>query len=77
MTDLKSTLDAADRGLGSSLDRLDAFLRIPSVSADPAYDADCRRAAEWAAEALSDIGFDASPRRTIFRKTLCCMGEGG
>ena len=65
MTDLNATLDAADRGLDSSLDRLDAFLRMPSISADPAYDADCRRTAEWAASALAEIGFEASTRKTI------------
>src|SRR5262245_43430511 len=65
MPNLAKTLDAADRGLDKSLDRLFEFLRIPSISTDTAYDADCRRAAEWAAAALRDIGFEASPRKTI------------
>jgi len=58
-------LAAVDRDLDVSIERLFEFLRIPSISADSAYDADCRRAAEWAASALRDIGFEASTRKTI------------
>ncbi|MDQ0469698.1 M20/M25/M40 family metallo-hydrolase [Labrys wisconsinensis] len=65
MPDIQNALAAADRALDQGLDRLFEFLRIPSISADPAYEADCRRAADWAAAALRDIGFDASPRKTI------------
>lgn len=65
MSQIQKALDAADQGLDASLARLFEFLRIPSISADSAYDADCRKAAEWAATALRDIGFDASPRKTI------------
>lgn len=35
------------------------LLRIPSVSADPAYKADVRRAAEWLQKKLSSLGFTA------------------
>ncbi|HXF94635.1 MAG TPA: dipeptidase [Gemmatimonadales bacterium] len=38
------------------LDQLGEFLRIPSVSTDPAHDADCRRAAEWVAAELRRLG---------------------
>ncbi len=34
------------------------FLRIPSVSADPAYAADCRRAADWLADRLRAVGLE-------------------
>lgn len=34
------------------------FLSIPSVSADPAYAADCRRAAAWLVDRLGAIGMD-------------------
>jgi acetylornithine deacetylase/succinyl-diaminopimelate desuccinylase-like protein len=37
--------------------RLMDFLRIPSVSAQPAHAADCRRAASWAQAAFEGIGF--------------------
>src|SRR5690242_2288003 len=36
---------------------LDAWLRIPSISADPAHAADVVRSAEWLAEALRGVGF--------------------
>jgi acetylornithine deacetylase/succinyl-diaminopimelate desuccinylase-like protein len=65
MSQIQKALDLADEGLDASLDRLFDFLRIPSISADSAYDDDCRRAADWAASALRDLGFDASPRKTI------------
>ena len=35
------------------------WLRIPSVSAQPAHDGDCRRAAEWACAQLREVGFSA------------------
>src|SRR5829696_2052744 len=36
---------------------LDAWLRIPSISADPAHAADVRASAEWLAEAFRRDGF--------------------
>lgn len=56
---LETVLDRLDRDFDASLERLFALLRIPSVSTDPAYAAECRRAAEWAAAELRDIGFEA------------------
>jgi acetylornithine deacetylase/succinyl-diaminopimelate desuccinylase-like protein len=44
--------------------RLFEFLRIPSVSAQPAHAQDCRRAAEWAAEHLRGSGFTAALHET-------------
>ncbi len=35
-----------------------AFLRIPSISALPAHAADCRAAADWLVEALTDAGLE-------------------
>ena len=49
MTDLNAVLAAADREFAKSLDRLFGLLRIPSISADPAYKTECDRAAEWIA----------------------------
>ena len=40
------------------------FLRIPSVSAQPAHDADTRRAAEWVRRSLEQIGLEASIHET-------------
>jgi len=38
------------------LEELKALLRIPSVSTDPAHNADCRRAAEWIGDHLKRLG---------------------
>ncbi len=38
------------------LDELKDFLRIPSISTLPDHDADCRRAAQWIADHLNDLG---------------------
>lgn len=46
------------------LDRLCDWLRIPSVSTDPAYRAQTRDAAEWAAAHLRESGFEANLAET-------------
>ncbi|MFH6781241.1 MULTISPECIES: M20/M25/M40 family metallo-hydrolase [Methylobacterium] len=57
-------LNDIDRDLDNSLERLFAFLRIQSISTDPAYAAECRNAAEWLKGDLSAMGFEASLRET-------------
>ena len=65
MTDqLPAVLDRIDADLDKSLERLFELIRIPSISTDPAYKDDCRRAAEWLAAELRQLGFDASARTT-------------
>jgi len=44
---LDPVLDRIDSDLPQALDRLMALLRIPSISTDPAYKAECDRAADW------------------------------
>jgi acetylornithine deacetylase/succinyl-diaminopimelate desuccinylase-like protein len=61
---LQPVLDTLDRELDKSLERLFSLLRIPSISTDPAYKAECRRAAEWLVADLKSIGFEASVRDT-------------
>ncbi len=56
---LPAVLEFLAQNEQASLDRLIDWLRIPSVSTDPAYKGQCRRAAEWAAERLSECGFSA------------------
>ncbi len=62
--DLQPVLAALDRGQGAALDRLFTFLRIPSISTDPAYQKACEEAARWCAAELSEIGFQAAVRPT-------------
>lgn len=64
MTDTASVLARADENLPASLERLFELVRIRSISTDPAYAPDCRKAAEWLVAALSDLGFEASVRNT-------------
>lgn len=47
-----------------SIARFMDWLRIPSVGADPKYDEDTARAADWAADHLKHSGFDVEIRQT-------------
>ena len=53
-----------DRSFAGSVERLKAFLRIPSVGTDPAYAADTRRCAAWLAAQLREIGLVAEVQPT-------------
>ncbi|HWP25974.1 MAG TPA: dipeptidase [Xanthobacteraceae bacterium] len=64
MDQLDAVLDRIDRDLDKSLERLFALLRIPSVSTDPAYSAQCRAAAEHVAAELRQIGCATEVRPT-------------
>ncbi|MBS9721739.1 M20/M25/M40 family metallo-hydrolase [Tianweitania sp. BSSL-BM11] len=64
MATLAPVLDSLDAHFDTSLDHLFDFLRIQSISTDPAYSAECRKAAEWLVDDLKSIGFDASVRDT-------------
>ncbi|WBU57558.1 M20/M25/M40 family metallo-hydrolase [Paracoccus sediminicola] len=61
---LDQILARLDADLPQALDRLLGFLRIPSISTDPAHDGDVRAAAEWLRDELTRIGFDAEIRDT-------------
>jgi acetylornithine deacetylase/succinyl-diaminopimelate desuccinylase-like protein len=65
MAETDKILAHIDANLDASLERLFALLRIKSISADPAYKADCRAAAEWCAKTLTEIGIAARVRDTI------------
>jgi acetylornithine deacetylase/succinyl-diaminopimelate desuccinylase-like protein len=64
MTDLSPVLDRADQNLSASMDRMFDLVRIKSISTDPAYKDDCRKAAEWLVQELTTLGFEASLRDT-------------
>ena len=72
---LPKVLERVDRDLQASLDRLFALLRIQSVSTDPAYAAQCRKAAEHVAADLQSLGFDTSVRPTAGHPVV--IGKSG
>ena len=61
---LDPVLARIDADLPVAIDRLFGLLRIPSISTDPAFKADCDRAADWLVEDLRSIGVEASKRPT-------------
>ena len=63
-TRLDAALAFADAHMDQSLDRLRTLVSIKSVSTDPAYKAECQRAADWLVSELKAEGFDASARPT-------------
>ena len=64
MATIDDILSAIDAGQKAALDRLFAFLSIPSISAVPAHFPDCERAADWLVAELGDLGFEAAKRPT-------------
>lgn len=63
-TQLAAALAHADAHLGDSLNRLRDLVAIKSISTDPAYKAECQRAADWLVADLNAEGFSASARPT-------------
>jgi acetylornithine deacetylase/succinyl-diaminopimelate desuccinylase-like protein len=61
---ISPVLARIDADFPASLERLFDLLRIPSISTDPAYRADCRRAADWLVGELRELGFEAAARET-------------
>lgn len=61
---LDAVLGRIDADLQTSIDRLMEFLRIPSISTDPAYDIQVDQAADWLVADLQSIGIAAEKRTT-------------
>jgi acetylornithine deacetylase/succinyl-diaminopimelate desuccinylase-like protein len=72
---LPAVLQKIDAGLDQSLERLFEFLRIQSISTDPAYNKECQAAAAFVAKDLSGIGFQTSIRQTEGHPIV--VGKGG
>jgi acetylornithine deacetylase/succinyl-diaminopimelate desuccinylase-like protein len=64
MATLDAVLAAIDKNIDASKERLFDFLRIKSVSTDPAYTGECLRAADWLAGQLQSLGYQAEVRPT-------------
>ena len=73
---LPDVLDRIDAELDNSVGRLFYFLRIQSVSTDPAYAPQCKAAAEFVAKDLASLGFDASLRPTGGHPAVVAKANG-
>ncbi len=61
---LDAVLSRIDDDLPAAMERLMELLRIPSISTDPAYSAECQRAADWLVADLQSLGVAAERRDT-------------
>ncbi|MCD9148968.1 M20/M25/M40 family metallo-hydrolase [Pseudophaeobacter flagellatus] len=61
---LNDVLDRIDTDLDAATERLLELLRIQSISTDPAFKADCDKAADWLVADLNSIGIPAQKRPT-------------
>ena len=64
MATTDNILEAIDADQESALERLFAFLSIPSISAVPAHFPDCERAADWLTGELGGLGFEVAKHPT-------------
>lgn len=64
MSELDAVLECIDRDLDKSVDRLFDFLKIQSISTDPAYKEQCLAAANHVASDLESLGFETQVRPT-------------
>ena len=74
---LAPVLARLDDGLDDALERLMTLLRIPSISTDPAFKADCDAAADWLVADLASIGFVAAKRPTPGHPMVVAHGGEG
>src|SRR6478735_3432373 len=76
MSTLDAVLNRVDQDIDQSVERLFALLRIASVSTDPAYSENCRKAAEHVANDLSSIGFETQVRPTAGHPVVVGKANG-
>ncbi|ABD54848.1 M20/M25/M40 family metallo-hydrolase [Jannaschia sp. CCS1] len=72
---LDAVLTQIDTDLDAAMARLMALLRVPSISTDPAFDADVARAAQILCDDLTGLGFDASVRETTGHPMVVAHGD--
>ena len=73
---LNAVLDHIDKDFDKSLERLFTLLRIKSISADSAFDADCRKAADHLKTDIASIGFKAEVLPTAGHPALIGKSNG-
>lgn len=76
MSALDPVLKHLDDSLDASMERLFGLLRLKSISTDPAFAGEVRKAAEWLAADLNLIGFDASVRDTTGHPMVVAHHDG-
>jgi acetylornithine deacetylase/succinyl-diaminopimelate desuccinylase-like protein len=64
MSELEPVLEHISKNFASVLSRYIEFLRIPSVSTDPAYKEHVKKAGAWLANEFSNLGFTAALHNT-------------
>ncbi len=79
MSKTNDVLAHIDATFGEAQQRWMDWLRIPSISAQPEHARDCRRAAEYAAAQLTELGFTAEVRDTAGHPAVVAHhpGPGG
>lgn len=73
---IQPVLDHIDADFDNSLERLFALLRIKSISADPAFAADCKAAADHLAKDIATLGFKAEVRATAGHPAIVAKANG-
>ena len=76
MARLEPVLEHAESDFENAVSRYLAFLRIPSISTDPAYKDEVRRAGAWLEEDLRSLGFEATLHETPGHPILLAHHEG-
>jgi amidohydrolase len=76
MSELDRVLARIDADLDHSLERLFSYLRIKSISTDPAYQDACRSAAEHLAADLRTVGFASEVRPTAGHPVVLAKSNG-
>jgi acetylornithine deacetylase/succinyl-diaminopimelate desuccinylase-like protein len=73
---LQPVLDRIDADFDNSLERLFTLLRIKSISADPAFAADCKAAADHLAKDIATLGFATEVRPTAGHPAIVAKANG-
>jgi len=77
VSQLQKVLDRIDADFDNSLERLFALLRIKSISADPAFAADCRAAADHLCKDIATLGFASEVRPTDGHPAILAKSNSG
>lgn len=73
---LEQVLARIDAALPEATDRLMELLRIPSISTDPAFNAQTGQAADWLVNDLQSLGFKAEKRPTQGHPMVVARHQG-